>query len=47
MGEWNVNKGTWIVIMGQFNVIMGWWNVNRGPVMLLWDRLMWILDPAM
>ena len=30
MGPWNGNRGPWIVVMGQCNVIMGPWNVNRG-----------------
>ena len=33
MGQWNVNRGTWNLIMGQCNDFMGWWIVNIGPGM--------------
>ena len=31
MGQWNVNRVPWKVVMGQCNVMMGPLNMNRGP----------------
>ena len=30
IGQWNVNRESWNVIIGPCNVIMGLWDVNRG-----------------
>ena len=35
MGQWNLKRGPWNVVMGQCNV-KGPWNVNRDP----WNVIM-------